>query len=212
MFKELVRINDVVLENYSLRVMRNFGLEYVNLKELNPEIIMISMPEYGREGPYKEYASWGETIESTFGLTNMTGYEDGPPMRSAFYMPDPLSGMHAALAAIVCLNQRAKTGLGQHVTVSHLESATQLSGEAILDYAMNGRNQRRQGNRNNFQAPHGIYRCKGDDEWVAIAASTDDQWRALCDVLGQPGLDAAARVRGRAVKARQSRCFGSLYL
>ncbi|MCH8108672.1 MAG: CoA transferase [Chloroflexi bacterium] len=186
LFKKLVRISDVVVENYSLRVMRNFGLEYPALKELNPKIIMISMPGYGREGPYKEYASWGETIESTSGLTHMTGYEDGPPMRSAIYMPDPLSGMNAALAAIVCLNQRAKTGLGQHVTISHLESATQLSGEAILDYAMNGRNQRRQGNRNDFQAPHGIYRCKGGDEWVAIAVSSDEQWHALCDVLGSP--------------------------
>jgi crotonobetainyl-CoA:carnitine CoA-transferase CaiB-like acyl-CoA transferase len=186
LFRELVRISDVVVENYSLRVMRNFGFEYPALEELNPGIIMISMPGYGREGPYKEYASWGETIESTAGLTNMTGYVDGPPLRSAIYMPDPLSGMYAAMATIVCLNQRAKTGRGQHVTVSHLESATQLSGEAILDYAMNGRNQRRQGNRNEYHAPHGIYPCQGEDEWVAIDVGDDEQWRALIDAIGSP--------------------------
>ena len=92
--------------------MRNFGFEYPALREINPGIIVISMPGYGREGPYREYASWGETIESTAGLTQMTGYEDGPPLRSAIYMPDPFSGMYAAMAAMVCLNPAFQDGPG----------------------------------------------------------------------------------------------------
>jgi len=184
LFMDLVLISDVVVENYSLRVMRNFGLEYADLKKVNPGIILISMPGYGREGPYKEYPSWGETIESTAGLTNLTGYADGPPMRSAIYMPDPLTGMHGALAAIVCLNQRNSTGEGQHVTLSHLECATQLTGEAILDVAMNSRTQVREGNRHASHAPHSIYPCQGDDEWIAIAVGADEEWNALCNVIG----------------------------
>ena len=186
LFKDLVGISDVVVENYSLRVMRNFGLEFPVLEAVNPRIIMISMPGYGQDGPYREYPSWGETIESTSGMTNLTGYADGPPLRSAIYMPDPLTGMHAALAAIVGLNQRGATGCGQHVTLSHLECATQLVGEAILDFAMNDRIQVREGNDHPFQAPHGVYACRGDDEWVAIAVGTDDEWRGLCDTLGHP--------------------------
>ena len=186
-FRDLVRVSDLVVENYSLRVMRNFGFEYPALREINPGIILISMPGYGREGPYREYASWGETIESTAGLTQMTGYEDGPPLRSAIYMPDPFSGMYAAMAATVCLNQRARTGEGQHVTVSHLESAAQLSGEVILDYAMNGRNGRRTGSRNPYRAPHGVYPCAGEDEWVAIDVGGEQQWDAFRAAMGEPG-------------------------
>ena len=185
-FRDLVRISDVIVENYSLRVMRNFGFEYPALREINPGVIVISMPGYGREGPYREYASWGETIESTAGLTHMTGYEDGPPLRSAIYMPDPFSGMYAAMAAAVCLNQRARTGQGQHVTVSHLESATQLSGETILDYAMNGRNGRRMGSRDRYRAPHGVYPCRGEDEWVAIDVGGEHEWAAFRAALGEP--------------------------
>ena len=185
-FRDLVRVSDVVVENYSLRVMRNFGFEYPALREINPGIIVISMPGYGREGPYREYASWGETIESTAGLTQMTGYDDGPPLRSAIYMPDPFSGMYAAMAAMVCLNQRAKTGEGQHVTVSHLESAAQLSGEVVLDYAMNGRNGRRMGSRNPCRAPHGVYPCAGEDEWVAIDAGGEEEWDVFRVALGNP--------------------------
>ena len=185
-FRDLVRISDLVVENYSLRVMRNFGFEYPALREINPGIIVISMPGYGREGPYREYASWGETIESTAGLTQMTGYEDGPPLRSAIYMPDPFSGMYAAMAAMVCLNRRARTGEGQHVTVSHLESAAQLSGEVVLDYAMNGRNGRRMGSRDRYRAPHGVYPCAGEDEWVAIDAGGEAEWDAFRTALGDP--------------------------
>ena len=186
LFLDLVRVSDVVLDNYTLRVMPNFGLDYPVLEAVNPRIIMVSMPGYGPEGPYKEYASFGESIEATSGLAHLTGYTDGLPMRSAIFIPDPINGLHAALATVVCLNQRAVTGRGQRVVLSQLESATQLVGEAILDFGMNGRSQTRQGNRQRGQAPHGIYPCVGDDEWVAIAVGSEDEWDALCGVMGRP--------------------------
>ena len=186
LFLELVRVSDVVIDNYTHRVMPNFGLEYPVLEAVNPRIIMISMPGYGPEGPYKEYPSFGESIEATSGLAHLTGYSDGPPTRSAIFIPDPINGLHAALATVVCLNQRMVTGHGQRVVLSQLESATQLVGEAILDFGMNARSQTRQGNRQRGHAPHGIYPCRGDDEWVAIAVSTEDEWDALCKVIGNP--------------------------
>ena len=186
LFLKLVRVSDVVIDNYTHRVMPNFGLDYPVLEAANPRIIMISMPGYGPEGPYKEYPSFGESIEATSGLAHLTGYTDGPPTRSAIFIPDPITGLHAALATVVCLNQRMVTGRGQRVVLSQLESATQLVGEAILDFGMNGRSQTRQGNRQPGHAPHGIYPCRGDDEWVAIAVGTEDEWDALCEVMGNP--------------------------
>ena len=186
LFLDLVRVSDVVIDNYTLRVMPNFGLDYPVLDAVNPRIIMISMPGYGPEGPYKEYPSFGESIEATSGLAHLTGFTDGPPTRSAIFIPDPINGLHAALATVVCLNQRTVTGRGQRVVLSQLESATQLVGEAILDFGMNGRSQTRQGNRQRGHAPHGIYPCRGDDEWVTIAVGTEEEWGALCGVMGDP--------------------------
>lgn len=186
LFKTLVRISDVVVENYTPRVMPNFGLDYPVLKEVNPAIIFIAMPGYGPVGPYKDYPSWGETIEATSGLAHLTGYEDGPPLRSGIIMPDTLAGLNAAFATILCLHHRIRTGEGQHIVLSQLEGSTLLVGEAILDFAMNGRIQGRTGNRDPLQAPHGIYPCAGDDEWVAIAVGTQEQWLALRSSMGDP--------------------------
>ncbi|MBI2885711.1 MAG: CoA transferase [Chloroflexi bacterium] len=185
-FTALVRISDVVVENYTLRVMPNFGLDYAALKAVNPAIIYIAMPGYGPVGPYKDYPSWGETIEATAGLAYLTGYEAGPPLRSAIIMPDGLAGLNAAFATVMCLHQRIRTGKGQHLVLSQLEGATQLVGEAILDFAMNDRIPIRKGNSDALWAPHGIYSCAGEDNWVAIAVETQEQWLALCGAMGTP--------------------------
>ena len=185
-FKALLRISDVVVENYTLRVMPNFGLGYGVLKAVNPAIIYIAMPGYGPVGPYKEYPSWGETVEATAGLAYLTGYEGGPPLRSAIIMPDGLAGLNAAFATVMCLHQRIQSGKGQHLVLSQLEGATQLVGEAILDFAMNDRIPIRKGNRDDLRAPHGIYPCAGEDNWVAIAVETQEQWLALIQVMGNP--------------------------
>lgn len=119
-------------------------------------------------------------------MAHLTGHEDGPPLRSGIIMPDGLAGVNGAFAAILCLRQRMRTGQGQHVVLSQLEGSTQLVGEAILDFAMNGRVQQRTGNRRAHQAPRGVYPCAGDEAWVAIAVGTQEQWRALCRVMGDP--------------------------
>ncbi|MBI2906607.1 MAG: CoA transferase [Chloroflexi bacterium] len=192
-FRALVRIADVVIENFSLRVMRNLGLDYLALRAVKPDLIMVSMPGYGASGPYKDYPAWGETIDPTSGLASITGYLDGPPMRSGVAYGDPIAGVYAALAVLMAAYQRRRTGEGQYVDVSHLEGLIRLLGEAVMDYSMNGRVWGRLGNRHLLMVPHGCYRCRGEDRWIAIAVASDQEWSSFCGAIGQPEWTRDAR-------------------
>jgi crotonobetainyl-CoA:carnitine CoA-transferase CaiB-like acyl-CoA transferase len=186
LFKRLAVQSDVVIENFSARVMRGLGLEYAVLQDINPRLIMVSMPGYGTVGPYKDFVAFGEMIEPFAGLSELTGYPDRPPLRLAVAYPDPVAGFHAALATLLALRQRRQTGVGQHIHTPHREPITRMLGEAVLDYTVNGRTQRRIGNQHRAWAPHGCYPCRGRDNWITIAVRSDAEWTALCRVLGEP--------------------------
>jgi len=186
LFKGLAAQSDVVIENFSARVMHRLGLEYAVLQAVNPRLIMISMPGFGTIGPYKDFVAFGEMIEPFAGLAELTGYADGAPLRLAVAYPDPVAGLHAALATLLALRQRRQTGVGQHIRIPHREPITRMLGEAVLDYTVNGRTQRRIGNRHRAWAPHGCYPCRGQDRWVAITVRNDAEWTALCQVFGEP--------------------------
>jgi crotonobetainyl-CoA:carnitine CoA-transferase CaiB-like acyl-CoA transferase len=186
LFKRLAAQSDVVIENFSARVMPRLGLEYAVLQAVNPRLIMISMPGFGTTGPYKDFVAFGEMIEPFAGLAELTGYADGAPLRLAVAYSDPVAGLHAALATLLALRQRRQTGVGQHIHIPHREPITRMLGEAVLDYTVNGRTQRRIGNRHRAWAPHGCYPCRGPDKWIAIAVRNDAEWTALCQVLGDP--------------------------
>ncbi|MBI4337418.1 MAG: CoA transferase [Chloroflexi bacterium] len=186
LFRELVKVSDVVIENFSLRVMPNLGFDYPRLKEVNPQVIYIAMPGYGASGPYKNYVCWGEIIDSMCGLAGITGYPEGAPMRSNIAYGDPITGLNAALAILVCLHYRQRTGRGCYVDVSHLEAVTRMVGDVFMDASMNGRDAGRTGNRHPTMAPHNVYPCQGEDEWVAIAIADDEEWKAFCKALGEP--------------------------
>jgi crotonobetainyl-CoA:carnitine CoA-transferase CaiB-like acyl-CoA transferase len=186
LFKRLVALSDVVIENFSARVMPHLGLEYAVLQAVNPRLIMISMPGYGTVGPYKDFVAFGEMIEPFAGLSELTGYADGPPLRLAVAYPDPVAGFHAALATLLALRRRRQTGEGQHIHIPHREPIIRMLGEAVLDYTVNGRTPRRIGNRHRAWAPHGCYPCRGADRWITIAVRHDAEWTALCRVLGEP--------------------------
>ena len=188
LFKRLVSISDVVAENFSARVMGNLGLDYESLKAVKPDIIMLSMPGFGNSGPYRDYVAYGTVIEAMVGLSQLTGYEDGPPLRVGIAYPDPTAGLVGAFAVLSALHYRARTGKGQQIELSQFESATTLLFEAIMDYTMNRRVPRRQGNRHRSIAPHEVFPCRGDDSWIAIAVTNDEEWRALCDVMGRQDL------------------------
>jgi len=187
LFKKLVKLSDVVIENFSSRVMENFGLPYQALKELRKDIIMVSMQGYGQSGPWRDYASFGLAFEQSGGAAYLTGYQDGPPLNLGG-SADTIAGMHAAFAIQAALEYRERTGKGQLIEIAQAELLTRFLGAPIIDYWFNRRIWGRLGNRDPYRAPHGVYRCKDADMWVAISVSSDEEWTALCQVIGKPEL------------------------
>ena len=187
LFKRLVKISDIVLENYTPRVMGKLGLDYDVLSGINPRIIMMSMPALGRTGPEKDFLAFGQTLDCMSGMAFRTGYEGEEPMlQSGIAYGDPLSGMNAAFACLAALHHRRKSGEGMHIELSQLEGLISFNADAIMDYTMNSRIHERMGNRHPTMAPHGCYRCKGEDEWVTIAIPSDAAWERFCEAAGQP--------------------------
>jgi len=187
LFKRLVKIGDIVIENYTPRVMGKLGLDYDVLKEINSRIIMMSMPALGRTGPEKDFLAFGQTLDCMSGMAFRTGYEgEEPRVQNGLAYGDPLSGMNAAFACLAALHHRRKSGEGMHVELSQLEGLIAFNADAIMDYSMNSKIQERMGNRHPTMAPHGCYRCKGEDEWVTIAIPLDAAWERFCEAVGQP--------------------------
>jgi len=187
-FKKLVKISDIVAENYTPRVMKNFGLNYPVLKEINPAIIMISLPAHGSTGPWKDTGGYAASIEQTAGIPMLTGYPESLPKMSSAGFTDPIAGVNGASAVLTALLYRQMTGKGQYIDLSQVEAMTSLIGDAIVDYSMNHRIQPRRGNRHPFAAPHGCYRCKGEDQWIDLAIYTDEEWKNFCRIIGKPTL------------------------
>jgi len=185
-FKRLVKTSDVVLENYTPRVMSNFGLDYTVLREVNPGIIMISMPGYGNDGPYRDYPAYGTTLEQHAGFSSILGYPDSGPYRTQSTYSDPAASINAAGAVMLALWHRRRTGQGQYIELAQIETSVGLLAEPLLDFVMNGREPRRIGNRHPCMAPHGCYRCRGNDAWVSVAVATDEEWSAFCGTIGSP--------------------------
>jgi crotonobetainyl-CoA:carnitine CoA-transferase CaiB-like acyl-CoA transferase len=183
--KKLVEVSDVVANNFSSRVMENWGLSYEALRDINPRIITLSMPGYGTSGPWRNYVSMGPNVEMLAGIPTISGYPAGPPMLQG-YIADPFAGLAGAIAVMVALKHRQRTGKGQNIDLSQVEAVTSFMGQPIMDYVMNGRIRPRIGNRHPSVSPQGVYRCSGEDEWIAIAVSSEQEWASLCEVMGDP--------------------------
>jgi crotonobetainyl-CoA:carnitine CoA-transferase CaiB-like acyl-CoA transferase len=186
LFKQLVKKSDVVLENFSPRVMPNFGLDYNALKDLNPAIIMCSMPGYGSYGPFRDYVSYGTNLDPASGLASLMGYPGDRAHMSGNAYPDPAAALHAVGAVLTALYHRLETGEGQNIDLAQSESATCLLGEVVLGYALNQEIPKPDGNRHPAFAPQGCYRTRGDDRWVVIAVGSDEEWEALKSAMGNP--------------------------
>lgn len=183
--KRLVKISDVVVDNFSPGVTERLGLDYPVLKEVNPRLIGLSISSSGATGPERHYKGWAASFGPLSGLSYVTGYPDSEPaeIRSG---ADIRVGTAAAFAILAALVYRNRTGVGQHIDVSSREALTCLIGEVIMDYTMNGNIQSRKGNRDDIMVPHSCYRCRGEDSWVSIAVSTEQEWRGLCSAMGDP--------------------------
>ncbi len=191
-FKQLVQISDVVWENFRPRVMPNFGIECPVLQEVNPRAIHVALPAFGSTGPYRDLISMGPGVDACSGLSDLTGYEDGPPLKPGNYYADYMNGLLASHCVLVGLFAREQTGRGQHIEAAMREAETHVIGEALLDYTLNGRVQHRQGNAHPTMAPHNVYPTAGSDEWIAIAVSSDEEWAALVAEMGAPSWAQAA--------------------
>jgi benzylsuccinate CoA-transferase BbsF subunit len=188
-------ISDVFIANRLPRVLEQFDLTYEAMSRLRPDIIYLAMPTMGSNAPRSFYSgvSWG--IQAMAGLDAISGYPDLPPSSpSPFSHPDvSCNPLHAVTAILAALRHRGRTGQGQQIELAQYESSICWTGPAILQYTVNGRLMERPANRDPGAAPHDVYRCRGEDEWCAVAVTSDQQWVALCSVINR--MDAAGDPR-----------------
>jgi len=188
LFLKLTAISDIVIENFSPRVMANWGFQYQSLTAVNPGLIMISMSAMGQTGPRKDSVAFGPTIQALSGLTYLTSFDKDAPLGPGYAYGDIVAGLYAVIAILVALEHRDRDGNGQYIDLSEYEAPSGLMGTTFMDILVNQREALPQGNGSYYlpAAPHGCYRCSGRDRWCAIAVFTDDEWQALKRVMGNP--------------------------
>ena len=203
--KRLIGISDIVIENFSSRVLQSWGLGYAELCKIKPDIVYVSMSGYGHTGRNHSYTTFGPVAQAAAGLTHSSGLPGQPPAGWGWSYMDDTGGMVGAMCALTGLYHRNMTGRGQHIDQSQMISAIPLNGPALLDFTVNGRGSRRTGfppgNRahwpgtplvNNYRgptvAPHNAYRTRpgGYNDWAVIVCQSDDEWRALLQTMGTP--------------------------
>ena len=200
--KELAAVSDVVIANFSKGVLNRLGLGYEDLRRVRPDIIMLNGSTMGDHGPDSDVTGFGPNVCSYAGQPSLTGYPGGQPQNLGGNWPDYLVGTMMVHSALSALWHRRKTGEGQSIEVAMTETITAMLPEAFLDYTMNGRVAERIGNRDPHMAPHNVYRCDGDDSWVAIAVRDNDEWGALCRLMGRDDLACDARFADLSARKR----------
>ena len=179
--KKLISVSDILVENMAAGAIERLGLGYDVVSEVRSDIIMVSCSGLGQTGPDSDLVAYGSLLQDYTGWNSTTG--------GGGLMADPWVGMELAMVTLAALNHRAGTGVGQHIDYSMAEALVGTMSESILDYQMNDRRVKPPlGNRDEWHAPHGAYRCNGEDRWVAIAVTSDEQWPALCRVIGREDL------------------------
>lgn len=187
--KRLVKVSDVVVENFAAGVMRRMGLGYDVLRAVKSDIIMVSISGYGQAGPYSGYIAYGPPAGALSGFFATTGYEGLPPAEIGISYADPNVGVWAANLVLSALLHRDATGEGQYVDLSQWEAALMMMGEGLMEHALNDRTPERIGDHDPQMAPHNTYKALGDQEkWVGISVGSEKEWQALCAVMAQPGL------------------------
>jgi benzylsuccinate CoA-transferase BbsF subunit len=187
--KELIGWADVVMENFTPGVMDKWGLGYEALKKINPDIIMVRQNGFGTEGPYKNLAAFGMILAAIAGIPNYIGWPDrGPLPVGVGAYTDCISPRFASAALIAALDYRDRTGKGQLIDLAQFETALYFLLPGLLDTAVNGREPVRNGNAVSWADPHNVYPCKGEERWCTITVSSESQWAALCEAIGNSAL------------------------
>lgn len=187
--KKLVAECDIVVQNFSTGAIDRMGFGYETLKQIKPDIIMISICGYGQTGPERKYMGYGPASVPLAGISSLSGYQGKDPAEAGISYGDPNAGIFGSFAALAALAHRHRTGRGVHVDVALWEALLVLMPEGLMDYAMNKTQPERDGNHDRWMAPHGCFKCRGDDDkWVTIVCGTDAEWLALCKAIGLPEL------------------------
>lgn len=184
--RDLVKISDIVVENFSPRVMDNWGLNYAELVKIKADIIFLSMSVMGHNGDWKDYTGFGPTVQAFAGITDLTTYPDHPPLGLGYSYSDHVAALYASLALLGALEFRQKTGKGQYIDLSQTETMTSLLADTLLDYTQKGITAKPAGNSSNRYSPHGVYRCLGEDKWCAISVTSDQEWQGFKRAAGSP--------------------------
>ncbi len=179
----LVAKADAVIENYTASVLPKLGLDYGRLRHVNPELVMVSMPPFGKSGPWMNHRAYGSTVEQASGLPHLNGRPTDPPTMQHVALGDPIAGINGAAALLTALHHRRRTGEGQYVDLSHVQSMFPLAAHGLIEQAVRGAPPERAGGRHPLFAPWGVYPCIGAEPWITVTVETGDQWRGLCDVL-----------------------------
>ena len=185
---DLIKVSDVLMENFTPRVMRKWGLDYPNASKLRPGLIMASCSGYGQSGPYSQYPGQATTQEATHGLAYVTGYRDGCPSKAGQSFVDFLASWALLSGTLLALRHKRRTGRGLWLDVAMYQLGCSMVADRILDWEANKRNGTRIGNRHPWLAPQGCYRCAGEDGWCVVSVHDDEEWAALCAVIGREEL------------------------
>lgn len=200
-FLRLVRIADVVSDNFTPRAMKKWGISYDDLVKVNPSIIQVSLPLQGLTGPHAFYQGYGNNLQALVGVNHLTGWADRQPVGTGVAYTDFTGPHFVGVAVMAALDYRQRSGQGQFIDLSQYEAGVHLLETAILDYTVNDHVQTRAGNRRPEAAPHGAYPCRGQERWISIACFSDEEWRACAQVLGH--ADAVRDERFATLEARK---------
>ncbi len=196
----LVAKSDAVIENYTASVLPKLGLDYDCLRRANQELVMVSMPPFGASGPWLNHRAYGSTVEQASGLPHLNGRASDPPTMQHVALGDPIAGINGAAALLTALRHLKRTGEGQYVDLSHVQSMFPLAAHGLIEQAVRGAPPERSGGRHPVFAPWGVYPCIGAEPWITVTVETGDQWRGLCAALGMDAEDgrfASAEARKR---------------
>ena len=187
--RRLVAQSDLVTENFAPGAMDRMGLSYEVLREIREDIILLSVTGNGQTGPYRKDISYGTTVGALSGIYGLCGYQGYEPLEPGWICAESVAAVTGAFAALAALIHRARTGDGQHIDVAMLETTEMVLAEGLLEFAMNGREPRRLGNRDRWMAPHNCYKAKGGPlDWVTIAVGSEREWKLFCAAIGQAAL------------------------
>ena len=185
---ELIAKADVVIENFGGGVFERMGYGYDVVKDVKEDVVFISMPPSGNGGPEARYVGYGVAIEQLGGIVARTGYEGDGPLKTGINYGDPIAGIHAMGYIMTALHHRRRTGRGSYIDLSQREAAICWLGDEIVEYELTGNEPARIGNRDEFMAPSGVYRCAGEEAWVALAAGSTEEWKILATTIDRPDL------------------------